>query len=87
MPTGTVLGSAAIEGEAQLQRGPENPVDPQAVAVIVDGEKVGWLPSYATNNFSLPVGVSAPARYQVHVLRERKLLAEAHRSWTGRPTP
>ena len=29
-----------FEGQAQLQRDPENPVDGQAVAVLVDGEKV-----------------------------------------------
>lgn len=34
-----------FEGQAQLQRDPENPVDPHAVAVLVDGEKVGCLPS------------------------------------------
>lgn len=74
------------EGEAQLEREPENPVDPQAVAVIVDGEKVGCLPSYATNDVSLPVGVSAPVRYQLHVVRGQKLLAKAY-VWLGDDEP
>jgi hypothetical protein len=34
-----------FEGQAQLQREPGNPVDPQAVAVLADGEMVGCRPS------------------------------------------
>ena len=75
-----------FEGEAQLQREPENHVDPQAVAVIVDGEKVGCLPSYATKDVSLPVVASTPVRYQLHVLREQKLLAKAY-VWLGDGEP
>lgn len=71
-----------FEGTAQLQREPENPVNPQAVAVLIDGEKVGYLPSYATNDITLPVGTSEPVSYQLHVLREQKLLAKAF-VWLG----
>lgn len=74
------------EGQAQLQREPENPVDPQAVAVLVDGEKVGCLPSYAAKELPLPVGASEPARYQLHVLRDQKLLAKAY-VWLGDGEP
>lgn len=74
------------EGQAQLQREPENPVDPQAVAVLVDGEKVGCLPSYAAKELPLPVGASEPVRYQLHVLREQKLLAKAY-VWLGEGEP
>ncbi|MGO4145727.1 HIRAN domain-containing protein [Paenarthrobacter sp. YAF11_1] len=66
------------EGAAQLQREPENPADPQAVSVVVDGEKVGYLPSFAAREIALPEGVSHPARYQLHIQREQKLLAKAY---------
>jgi hypothetical protein len=74
------------EGQAQLQREPENPVDPQAVAVLVDGEKVGCLPSYAAKDLPLTAGASELVRYQLHVLRDRKLLAQAH-VWLGDDEP
>jgi hypothetical protein len=70
------------EGPAQLQREPGNPVDPHAVAVLVDGEKVGYLPSYAAKDLALPVGASESVGYQLHVLREQKLLAKAY-VWLG----
>ncbi|MFC8408747.1 hypothetical protein [Arthrobacter sp. NPDC057259] len=66
------------EGKAQLQREPDNAVDPQAVAVLVDGEKVGCLPSSATKSIGLPIGASEPVEYQLHVLRGQKLLAKAY---------
>jgi hypothetical protein len=75
-----------FEGQAQLQRDPENPVDPQAVDVLVDGEKVGCLPAYAAKDFPLPAGASYPVPYQLHVLREQKLLTKAY-VWLGTGAP
>jgi hypothetical protein len=75
-----------FEGPALLQREPENPVDPQAVALFVDGEKVGCLPSYAGKDLPLPAGASEPVRYQLHVLRDQKLLAKAY-VWLGEGEP
>lgn len=58
----TTLGAAAFETlaarrgltdriefltEAILQREPSNPVNPDAVQVLVEGERIGYLPSYA----------------------------------------
>lgn len=74
------------ECEAQLQREPDNPVDPHAVAILVDGEKIGCLPSYAAKGLALPAGVSEPVRYQLHVLLEKKLLAKAY-VWLGDGEP
>lgn len=74
------------EGQAQLQRDTENPVDPQAVAVLVEGQKLGCLPSYAAQDLPLPAGASEPVRYQLHVLREQKLLAKAY-VWLGDGDP
>ncbi|WP_354261427.1 HIRAN domain-containing protein [Arthrobacter sp. OAP107] len=75
-----------FEGQAQLQREPENPVDPEAVAVLVDGEKVGCLPSYVAKDLALPAGASEPVRYQLHVLRDKKQLAKAY-VWLGDGEP
>lgn len=74
------------EGQAQLRREPENPVDPHAVVVLVDGEKIGCLPSYAGKDLPLPPGASEPVRYQLHILRDQKLLAKAY-VWLGDGEP
>jgi hypothetical protein len=74
------------EGPAQLQREPDNPADPHAVAVIVEGEKVAYLPSPANRGTGLKPGASAPATYQLHVLRESKLKAKAF-VWLGDGQP
>ncbi|MFC9772568.1 MULTISPECIES: hypothetical protein [unclassified Pseudarthrobacter] len=71
-----------FEGQAKLQRDPGNPVDRQAIAVLVDGEKVGCLPSYAAKDFPLPIGASHPVPYQLHVAAGKKLLAKAY-IWMG----
>ncbi|MDT0168881.1 hypothetical protein [Pseudarthrobacter sp. BRE9] len=75
-----------FEGQAQLQRDPANPVDPQSVDVLVDGENVGCLPSYAAKDVPLPVGASHPVPYQLHVLTGQKLLAKAY-VWLGAGDP
>ncbi|WP_285247487.1 hypothetical protein [Pseudarthrobacter sp. efr-133-R2A-89] len=75
-----------FEGQAQLQRDPGNPVDRNAVAVLVDGEKVGCLPSYAAKDLPLPVGASHPVPYQLHVAAGKKLLAKAY-VWMGAGEP
>ncbi len=74
------------QGTAQLQREPENPVNPHAVSVTVNGERVGCLPSYASEDVHLPVGASQPVHYQLHILREEKLLAKAY-VWLGDGEP
>lgn len=74
------------EGQTQLQREPENPVDPQAVAVLIDGERVGCLPSNAAKDLPLLAGASEPVRYQLHVVRDQKLLAKAY-VWPGDGDP
>ena len=75
-----------FEGQAQLQRDPGNPVDRQAVDVLVDGEKVGCLPSYAANDLPLADSASQPVPYQLHILREDRLLAKAY-VWLGAGQP
>ncbi|CAH0135464.1 hypothetical protein SRABI26_00333 [Arthrobacter sp. Bi26] len=74
------------EGPAQLQLEPDNPADPHAIAVLVEGEKVGYLPFPANRGTGLKPGASAPATYQLHVLREAKLKAKAF-VWLGDGPP
>lgn len=74
------------EGPAQLQREPDNAADANAVAVIVEGEKVGYLPSPANMGAGLKPGTSAPVTYQLHVLREVTLKAKAF-VWLGDGAP
>ncbi|WP_146238916.1 hypothetical protein [Arthrobacter livingstonensis] len=75
-----------FEGVAQLQREPKNLANSEAVAVFVDGERVGYLPSYATTDVTVVVGASEPVKYQLHILREQKLLAKAY-VWLGDGEP
>lgn len=75
-----------FEGNAQLQRDPDNPVDPQAVAVLVDGDQVGCLPGHAAKHMVLPPGASESVTYQLHVVRQPKLQAKAY-VWLGGGEP
>lgn len=74
------------EGQAQLQREPDNLVDAKAVAVLVEGEKVGCLPSYVARELLLPIGASGAVVYQLHVLRGKKFMAKAY-VWLGEGEP
>lgn len=70
------------EDQAQLQRDFDNPVDPQAVVVLVDGVKVGCLPSSAAKALPLPAGASQPVPYELHLLWDQKLRAKTY-VWLG----
>jgi hypothetical protein len=54
------------------------------VDVLVDGEKVGCLPSDAAKDFPLPVGASQLVPYQLHIVREQRLRAKAYILARGR---
>lgn len=75
-----------LEVGARLQREPDNPVDADAVAIVVDGEKVGNLPSYLARALPLPPETSVEVRYQLHVLRGEKWAAKAF-VWLGQGMP
>jgi len=74
------------EGPAQLQMGRDNDVDPHAVAVIVEGEKVGSLPSSVAMAIKLAPEASRRVRYQLHIRRGAKLSAKAY-VWLGEGPP
>lgn len=77
-----------IELGATIQRDPHNPVDPRAIAVLVDGEKVGALPQFASHALDLPDDASETVPYQLHILREdgKKTRAKAF-VWLGHAEP
>lgn len=72
--------------QAVLEREPNNPADPHAVAVLVEGERVGYLPSYAAKELLLGPGSAMTAPIQLAYLAEGdKFRAEA---WVWlEPTP
>ena len=55
----------ALHVTGTLQREPENPYDPGAVAVLVEGERIGYLPSYAAEVMSLELASSAAVPLQL----------------------
>lgn len=57
-----------LECQATLQRESDNPVDPQAVAVHVDGERVGYLPSFVAAEVPLHPGEAWPVPLQLFSL-------------------
>lgn len=77
-----------IELPATIQRDPDNPVNPKAVVVLVEGEKVGALPQFVSHNLELPEGSAETVRYQLHALREngKKMKAKAF-VWLGNKAP
>ena len=77
-----------IELPATIERDPNNPVDPRAVAVVVEGEKVGALPTFISHALPISDGVSEPVIYQLWALREdgKRIKAKAH-VWIGSNAP
>lgn len=76
-----------LELAGSLQREPENEVDPNAVAVMVEGERVGYLPSYATSTADISALGSRAARVQIFTeILPKGLRAEAW-AWLGDGRP
>lgn len=76
-----------IELPGSLQREPDNAADPNAVAVIVEGERIGYLPGYATSAAQLSTIGSRHAQVQVFTeLLPKGLRAEAW-AWIGSKPP
>ncbi len=76
-----------LEIDGVLQREPENPVDPMAVAALVEGEKIGYLPSYLARDLELSRGTSRRIKVQIFTeVVKRGLRAEAW-IWLGDGSP
>ncbi|MDQ0092476.1 hypothetical protein [Paeniglutamicibacter psychrophenolicus] len=50
-----IEGDGYFEGTGTLQREPENKADPLAVAVLVEGERIGYLPGYLARGQAISV--------------------------------
>jgi hypothetical protein len=82
-----VVDDGHLELVGSLQREPENPVDPNAVAVMVEGERVGYLPGHAIDAADLPTIGSRAVRVQIFTeMRPKGLRAEAW-AWLGNKPP
>lgn len=70
-----------------LQREPGNKVDPDAVAVLVEGERVGYLPGYVAKSLDLSESGARTVPVQIFTqLLERGLRVEAW-AWLGEGSP
>lgn len=78
---------AVLEAESKLVREPGNPVDPLAVAVWVEGERVGYLPGYLAKKLPMGAGESWPVPLQLFsVVQDRGIRGEAW-VWLGEGPP
>lgn len=76
-----------LELDGVIQRERDNPVDPSAVIVLVEGERVGYLPGYIAKEVDLSASGSRPVRVQIFTqLLEKGLRIEAW-AWLGTSTP
>lgn len=76
-----------LELPGSLQREPENPVDPEAVAVMVEGERIGYLPGYLTAAADVSTIGSRAVRVQIFTeVVPKGLRAEAW-AWLGSRSP
>lgn len=76
-----------IEAEGVVQREPDNPVDPDAVTVLLEGERVGYLPGYVGKVLDLSESGARTVRVQVFTqLLEKGLRVEAW-AWLGAGSP
>ncbi|TCK65741.1 HIRAN domain-containing protein [Curtobacterium sp. PhB136] len=83
---GTTQGGY-LEMSGSLQRETTNPVDPNAVAVLIEGERIGYLPGYVTAAADISDIGSRPVRVQIFTeLLPKGLRAEAW-AWLGGRAP
>lgn len=82
-----VADGGYLELPGSLQREVDNAADPNAVAVMVEGERIGYLPSYSTSAAHLSAVGSQPARVQIFTeVLPKGLRAEAW-AWLGNTKP
>lgn len=76
-----------LELSGTLQREPGNPADPKAVAVHVEGEKIGYLPGYLARTVELSTSAAQNVRVQFFTeLLQTGLRAEAW-AWLAGGSP
>ncbi|RYF46925.1 MAG: hypothetical protein EOO27_38440, partial [Comamonadaceae bacterium] len=76
-----------LELPGVMQREPGNPVDPNAVGVHVEGERIGYLPGYVAEHVDLSAAGAKPVQVQIFTqLLETGLRVEAW-TWIGAGKP
>lgn len=83
-----ITADGYLELPGSLQREPDNVADPTAVAVMVEGDRIGYLPSYySTSATQLTALGSQPLRVQIFTeMLPKGLRAEAW-GWLGNTPP
>lgn len=76
-----------LEIDGALHREPENPADPMAVAALVEGEKIGYLPSYLARELELPRRTSRRVKVQIFTEVVAKGLRAEAWAWLGEGSP
>lgn len=76
-----------VEIAGVLQREPDNAADPRAVAVLTEGDRIGYLPGYVSAVIDLSANGARPVTVQIFTqLLEKGVRAEAW-AWLGDGTP
>lgn len=77
----------ALYGIGALRREPESPFDSDAVAVLVEGERIGYVPGYVAKTLSLTPGASLVVSVQLFCANlGTKVRVEAF-AWLGDDNP
>ncbi|NTW40875.1 MAG: hypothetical protein HGA44_13510 [Cellulomonadaceae bacterium] len=76
-----------VELDGVLQREPDNRADPHAVAVLIDGERVAYLPSHVAQRLDLPSGASQRVRIQLFAKEQDGRTRAVGWAWLGTDEP
>jgi len=82
-----IAAGGYLEGDGTLQREPHNEADPMAVAVHIEGERIGYLPGYLARTQDLSSVGARAVKVQIFTeLVPKGLRAEAW-AWLGAGVP
>ena len=76
-----------LELGGTMQREPDNEADPHAVAVHVDGERIGYLPGYVARELDLSNAGARSVSVQIFTEMFAKGLRAEAWAWLGRDVP
>jgi hypothetical protein len=76
-----------LELDAVLHREPGNAVDPLAVAVLAEGERVAYLPGYVAGALDLPIGAAHSVRVQLFAKEQDGATRALGWVWLGAGDP
>lgn len=82
-----IVDSGYLESTGSLQRESENKADPQAVAVLVEGERIGYFPGYLARDLVLAVDGAPAVQVQIFFERLPKGLRAEAWAWVSNGLP